>query len=59
MTNLKRIEQQAKALRSEETTRLAGKFFAWLGTELRSRHEAALRRRNLNVRLQPVNPTPV
>lgn len=59
MINRKQIEQQAKALRREEVSQLTGKFFGWLGTVLRSRHEAALRRRNLNVRLRPVNPTPV
>ena len=58
MVNHLQTEQQATALRHHETS-LAGKFFAWLGTELRNRHEATLRRRNLTVCLRPVNPTPV
>jgi len=58
MSNLQRNEQQSNVSRPD-TLRMAGKFFTWLGTLLRIRHEAALRRRSRNVRLRPVNPTPV
>ncbi|MEP7157249.1 MAG: hypothetical protein ABI905_15820 [Betaproteobacteria bacterium] len=53
------VSSPAHTLRRAEIARLVTKAYTWLGTELRIRHEAALRRRSRNVRMRSVNPTPV
>ncbi len=59
MINRHQIEQQAHALRQQEISRLTHEFVVWFGTQLRTRHEAALRKPACGAGLPPANATPV
>ncbi len=59
MINRQDVEKQASELRRQEIARLTHELISWLGAQLRTRHEAALRKPVCKTSLRSVNPTPV
>ena len=59
MIDRHQLEQQAHELRRQEISRLSHEFAMWIGAQLRSRHEAALREPVCDAGLRPANPMPV